>query len=155
MKTFYAILANSLAASLTNTFVWFAVTFWVYLQTKSVLATSVMAGVYLVTVAIWRSLHVPDGCVWLVTRFGISMGRFVGVLEFRIYCWRVSCRKERLRKKPPPNALSGKYRHVDDLHFLYDSGIHCTADDWFIYLLMPDSGCRSFRANHHTNSDTT
>jgi len=52
MKTFYAILANSLAASLTNTFVWFAVTFWVYLETKSVMATSIMAGVYLGTVAI-------------------------------------------------------------------------------------------------------
>ncbi|MBD1835149.1 MFS transporter [Cyanobacteria bacterium FACHB-472] len=50
-KTFNAVLVNSLVASLTNTFVWFAVTFWVYLQTKSVLATSVMAGVYLVTVA--------------------------------------------------------------------------------------------------------
>ncbi len=37
---------------LINTFVWFAVTFWVYLQTKSVVATSVMAGIYLVTVAI-------------------------------------------------------------------------------------------------------
>lgn len=45
-KTFYAVLANSLLASLTNHFVWFAVTFWVYLQTKSVLAMSVMAGVY-------------------------------------------------------------------------------------------------------------
>lgn len=52
MKTFYAILGNSLAASLSNTFVWFAVTFWVYLQTKSVIATSVMAGVYLGTIAI-------------------------------------------------------------------------------------------------------
>lgn len=51
-KTFYAILVNSLVASLTNTFVWFAVTFWVYLQTQSVLATSVMAGVYVGTVAI-------------------------------------------------------------------------------------------------------
>jgi MFS transporter, DHA3 family, multidrug efflux protein len=51
MKTFYTILANSLTAFLTNTFVWFAVTFWVYLETKSVVATSVMAGVYLVTVA--------------------------------------------------------------------------------------------------------
>lgn len=50
-KVFYAVLANSLAASLTNTFVWFAVTFWVYLQTKSVLVTSVMAGIYLLTVA--------------------------------------------------------------------------------------------------------
>jgi DHA3 family multidrug efflux protein-like MFS transporter len=51
-KRFYAVLANSLVASLTNNFVWFAVTFWVYLQTKSVLATSVMAGIYLMTVAI-------------------------------------------------------------------------------------------------------
>lgn len=50
-KLFYAVLANSVAASLTNTFVWFGVTFWVYLQTKSVLVTSVMAGIYLLTVA--------------------------------------------------------------------------------------------------------
>jgi MFS transporter, DHA3 family, multidrug efflux protein len=52
IRLFYAVLANCLMASLTNTFVWFAVTFWVYLQTQSVLATSIMAGVYLVTVAI-------------------------------------------------------------------------------------------------------
>jgi MFS transporter, DHA3 family, multidrug efflux protein len=52
MKLFYAVLGNSLVATLTNTFVWFAVTFWVYLQTKSVIATSVMAGIYLVTVAV-------------------------------------------------------------------------------------------------------
>jgi MFS transporter, DHA3 family, multidrug efflux protein len=52
MKVFYAILGNTLVASVTNFFVWFAVTFWVYLQTRSVIATSVMAGVYLVTVAV-------------------------------------------------------------------------------------------------------
>ena len=52
MKTFYFVLANSLTASLTNTFVWFAVTFWAYLETKSVIVTSVMAGVYTVTVAV-------------------------------------------------------------------------------------------------------
>lgn len=51
-KLFYLVLANCLIASLTNTFVWFAVTFWVYLQTQSVLATSIMAGIYLVMVAI-------------------------------------------------------------------------------------------------------
>jgi DHA3 family multidrug efflux protein-like MFS transporter len=50
MKTFYAVLANSLTASLVNTSVWFAVTFWVYLQTQSVIATSIMAGVYTITV---------------------------------------------------------------------------------------------------------
>jgi DHA3 family multidrug efflux protein-like MFS transporter len=52
MKTFYAVLANALAAFLTNMSVWFAVTFWVYLETTSVVATSVMAGVYTGTVAV-------------------------------------------------------------------------------------------------------
>ncbi|RYZ99636.1 MAG: MFS transporter [Sphingobacteriaceae bacterium] len=51
-KNFYAILANSLAAFLTNMFVWFAVTFWLYLETRSVLATSIMAGIYLGTTAV-------------------------------------------------------------------------------------------------------
>jgi DHA3 family multidrug efflux protein-like MFS transporter len=46
MKPFFAVLVNVLAGALTNTFVWFAVTFWVYLETRSVIATSVMAGVY-------------------------------------------------------------------------------------------------------------
>jgi DHA3 family multidrug efflux protein-like MFS transporter len=45
-------LANSLTAFLVNTFVWFAVTFWMYLETKSVVATSIMAGVYTGTVAL-------------------------------------------------------------------------------------------------------
>jgi DHA3 family multidrug efflux protein-like MFS transporter len=52
MKTFHAMLANSLAAFLTNNFVWFAVTFWVYLETKSVIATSIMAGIFTTTVAL-------------------------------------------------------------------------------------------------------
>ncbi|RCH55204.1 MFS transporter [Mucilaginibacter hurinus] len=51
-RVFYAVLVNSLTAFLTNMFVWFAVTFWLYLQTKSVLATSIMAGIYLGTTAI-------------------------------------------------------------------------------------------------------
>jgi MFS transporter, DHA3 family, multidrug efflux protein len=49
---FYAVLANSLVAATTNSFVWFAITFWVYLQTQSVLVMSVMSGLYLSTVAI-------------------------------------------------------------------------------------------------------
>src|SRR5215211_1909012 len=51
MKTFHVTLANSLIAFVTNNFVWFAVTFWVYLETKSVIATSVMAGVFTLTIA--------------------------------------------------------------------------------------------------------
>ena len=51
MKTFHSILANSLVAFVVNNFVWFAVTFWVFLETRSVIATSVMAGVFTLTVA--------------------------------------------------------------------------------------------------------
>lgn len=52
MKVFYSILANSIIAAVTTTFVWFAVTFWVYLQTKSVMATGFMAGIYIGAVAL-------------------------------------------------------------------------------------------------------
>ncbi len=52
MKSFYAVVANALIASLASTFVWFAVTFWAYLETRSVIATSIMAGIFLATTAI-------------------------------------------------------------------------------------------------------
>jgi DHA3 family multidrug efflux protein-like MFS transporter len=45
-KTFYHLLANSLVAVVTNAFVWFALTFWVFLTTRSVLATSYIAGTF-------------------------------------------------------------------------------------------------------------
>jgi DHA3 family multidrug efflux protein-like MFS transporter len=51
-RLFHHILANTLVASTFNTFVWFAVTFWAYLETQSVIVTSVMAGVFTVTVAL-------------------------------------------------------------------------------------------------------
>ena len=52
MQTFCRLLVNSVVATFTNMFVWFAVTFWLYLQTRSVLATSVLSGVYLGTTAL-------------------------------------------------------------------------------------------------------
>lgn len=52
MKIFYSILSNALIAAITNTFVWFAITFWVYLETRSVMATGFMAGIYVGTVAL-------------------------------------------------------------------------------------------------------
>lgn len=41
---FYNLLANTLVASVTNAFVWFALTFWAFLLTESVLVTSLIAG---------------------------------------------------------------------------------------------------------------
>jgi|GEM_PF-6700819 len=43
-KTFYHLLVNTLVVSIANSFVWFALTFWIFLQTKSVLVTSIIAG---------------------------------------------------------------------------------------------------------------
>lgn len=48
-KVFNQILINTLVAATTTSFVWFAVTFWVFLQTKSILATSLIAGIFTIT----------------------------------------------------------------------------------------------------------
>jgi DHA3 family multidrug efflux protein-like MFS transporter len=55
-RTFNHLLGNNLVANITNYTVWFAVTFWVYLETRSVFATGMIAGMYLVLasgLAIW------------------------------------------------------------------------------------------------------
>ncbi len=48
MSPFHQILGNNLVANITNFTVWFAITFWVYLETRSVFATGMIAGIYLV-----------------------------------------------------------------------------------------------------------
>lgn len=52
MKTFYKLLFNTLLASVTVNFLWFAVTFWAYLETRSVLATSIIGGSYMLLSAV-------------------------------------------------------------------------------------------------------
>jgi MFS transporter, DHA3 family, multidrug efflux protein len=47
MRTFYKLLFSSLLAGTTNNYVWFALTYFVYLQTKSVVSTGVVGGIYL------------------------------------------------------------------------------------------------------------
>ena len=52
MRTFHLLVANTLVASVTNNFLWFALTFWVYLETRSVLATAMIGGGYMLLVAV-------------------------------------------------------------------------------------------------------
>ncbi|MDF2734717.1 MAG: putative multidrug resistance protein [Chloroflexota bacterium] len=52
MRTFHLLVANTLVANVTNNFLWFALTFWVYLETRSVLASAVIGGGYMLLVAI-------------------------------------------------------------------------------------------------------
>ena len=53
MKQFYNVLLNTLLANVTTSFLWFALTFWVYLETRSVLATAIIGGGYFLMVAIF------------------------------------------------------------------------------------------------------
>jgi DHA3 family multidrug efflux protein-like MFS transporter len=51
MTPFHHLLTNNLVANVTNFTVWFAVTFWIWLETRSVFATGMIAGMYLVLTA--------------------------------------------------------------------------------------------------------
>ncbi len=56
MRTFTQVLVNTALANITTSFLWFALTFWVYLETRSVLATGVIGGAYMLLVAFFAIL---------------------------------------------------------------------------------------------------
>ena len=69
MTPFHQILGNNLVANITNYTVWFAITFWVYLETHSVFATGTIAGLYLIFTAafgIWLGSIVDHNAKKLV-----------------------------------------------------------------------------------------
>ncbi|MFY1691343.1 MFS transporter [Plantactinospora sp. WMMB782] len=51
-KTFFQVLGNTLLVSVVNYTVWFAITFYVYLETRSVFATGLISGIFLVLTAL-------------------------------------------------------------------------------------------------------
>jgi DHA3 family multidrug efflux protein-like MFS transporter len=56
MRTFVQVLANTAIANLTTSYLWFGLTFWVYLETRSVLATGIVGGSYMLLVAVFSIL---------------------------------------------------------------------------------------------------
>jgi DHA3 family multidrug efflux protein-like MFS transporter len=52
-RTFAQVLVNTAVANVTTSFLWFALTFWVYLETRSVLATGIIGGAYMLLVALF------------------------------------------------------------------------------------------------------
>ncbi len=85
MRAFYALLANNAVAGVTNFTVWFAITFWVFLETRSVFATGMIAGLFLVLTAgfaVWfGSLvdHYPKVRVMMASSL-TSLGFYVASL---------------------------------------------------------------------------
>lgn len=51
MRPFHLILVNSLIQNVTNFTVWFALVFWAFLETRSVLVTGVVGGIYMLFTA--------------------------------------------------------------------------------------------------------
>jgi DHA3 family multidrug efflux protein-like MFS transporter len=51
-RVFRQLLVNTLLTGVTSTFLWFALTFWVYLETKSVVATGVIGGAFSISSAV-------------------------------------------------------------------------------------------------------
>ena len=71
------------ACVVINFTMWFAVTFWVFLETRSVLATGMVSGIFLVTTA-------ASG-IWSAD-VGAELGPAVGCAERWVHRWRARCR---------------------------------------------------------------
>lgn len=52
VRAFRRVLLNTLIANVTTSFLWFALTFWAYLETRSVMATAIIGGSYMLFVAL-------------------------------------------------------------------------------------------------------
>lgn len=52
-RTFLQVLVNTAIANVTTSYLWFALTFWVYIETRSVLATGIIGGTYMLLIAVF------------------------------------------------------------------------------------------------------
>lgn len=52
MRVFHRLLLNTLISGVTSSFLWFALTFWVYIETHSVVATGMIGGAYSLSAAV-------------------------------------------------------------------------------------------------------
>ncbi|MGO3147630.1 MAG: MFS transporter [Leucobacter sp.] len=90
-STFLHLLVNTAVASLTSNFLWFALVFWVYLETRSILATGVLGGAYMLLLAAssmyfgslvdrYRKLSVMRASAWItLCTFVIATATFFTV----------------------------------------------------------------------------
>jgi len=52
-RTFHHLLVNTLVSGVTSSFLWFALTFWAYLETGSVMATAVIGAAFSLSSAVF------------------------------------------------------------------------------------------------------
>ncbi|MHC6178146.1 MFS transporter [Glutamicibacter endophyticus] len=51
-RTFLHVLVNTAIANITTSYLWFALTFWVYLETKNVMATGFIGGAFMLLISV-------------------------------------------------------------------------------------------------------
>ncbi|GAA2182213.1 multidrug efflux MFS transporter Cmr [Leucobacter tardus] len=74
-RTFLHLVVNTAVANLTSNFLWFALTFWVYLETQSILATGILGGGYMMIIALSSML------------FGSIVDRHRKLIAMRASAW--------------------------------------------------------------------
>jgi MFS transporter, DHA3 family, multidrug efflux protein len=87
-RTFLQLLINVLVVSVINMTVWFAITFWVFIETRSVLATGMIAGIFLVCTAasgIWFGSLVDHHRKKLVMQGSVVASLACYVAAFTLY----------------------------------------------------------------------
>ena len=110
MAVFRRLLVNTLVTGVTSSFLWFALTFWVYLETRSVVATGVIGGAFSISSAVlgpffgtFVDRHRKHAAMVLSTA--------VSALCFAVATVRVR-RRRRRRPAPPPQPLVLAARRV-------------------------------------------
>jgi DHA3 family multidrug efflux protein-like MFS transporter len=87
-RTFLHLLFNVLVVSVINMTIWFAITFWVFLETRSVLATGMVAGIFLVCTAacgIWFGSLVDHHRKKLVMQWSVAVSLAFYIAAFAVY----------------------------------------------------------------------
>ena len=87
-RTFLHLLLNVLIVSVMNFTVWFAITFWIFIETQSVLATGMVAGIFLVCTAasgIWFGSLVDHHRKKLVMQWSVVASLAFYALAFTCY----------------------------------------------------------------------
>jgi DHA3 family multidrug efflux protein-like MFS transporter len=87
-RAFYFLLGNTLISTVTNMTVWFAIIFFAYLETQSVLATSIISGIYLISVAFtgfWFGSIVDNNKKKNVMMGSSAISLIIYIISFLIY----------------------------------------------------------------------
>ena len=74
-RVFLHVLVNTAAANITTSYLWFALTFWVYLETRSVVATGIIGGTYMLLLAVFSTFNNLIGGVYiaLMDPYGLTL----------------------------------------------------------------------------------